>query len=176
MEFWDAYNDRFEKIDGITLIRGDTIPAGVYHLVCEIIVRHTDGSYLLMQRDERKHFGGMWEATAGGSALKGEDASACAIRELREETGIVSDGLTEVGRVVSNDTIYVEFLCETDCRKDSIILQDGETSAYKWVSKDKLLSMKKKELVTERMQGFIDELKSGLPGDRQIGIGDICHG
>ena len=35
---------------------------------------------------------------------------------------------------------------------------------------------KKKELVTERMQGFIDELKSGLPGDRQIGIGDICHG
>ena len=55
MEFWDAYNIHFEKIDGITLIRGEVIPEGVYHLVCDIIVRHLDGSYLLMQRDKRKH-------------------------------------------------------------------------------------------------------------------------
>ena len=160
MEFWDAYNKHFEIIDDITLIRGETIPEGVYHLVSDIIVRHLDGSYLLMQRDKRKHFGGMWEATAGGSALKGEDALACAIRELQEETGIRSDDLTEVGRVVSNDTIYVEFLCETDCNKDSIILQEGETSAYKWVSRDELLSMKNDELVTKRMQKFITELRS----------------
>ena len=43
-------------------------------MVCEILVRHTDGDYLLMQRDFRKsNFGGYYEATAGGSALKGED-------------------------------------------------------------------------------------------------------
>ena len=30
-------------------------------MVCEIIVRHIDGSYLIMQRDKRKHLGGMWE-------------------------------------------------------------------------------------------------------------------
>ncbi len=161
MEIWDAYNKEFEKIEGITLIRGEAIPDGVYHLVSDVIVRHADGTYLLMQRDIKKHFGGMWEATAGGSALKGEGPLACAIRELQEETGIESEVLTEVGRVVNdhNHTIYVEFLCVTDWSKDKILLQEGETSAYKWVTKDELISMNKDELVTERMQRFVDELK-----------------
>ncbi len=53
MELWDAYNSNFEKIEGLTLIRDsqEKIPAGVYHLVCEILVRHTDGTYLLMKRE-----------------------------------------------------------------------------------------------------------------------------
>ena len=155
---WDAYDRDFKKIQGLTLIRGETIPEGCFHLVCDVIVRHTDGSYLLMQRDKRKHFGGMWEATAGGSAIKNESPLECAIRELQEETGIASDNLIEVGKVRSYDTIYVEFLCVTDYKKDSITLQEGETIAYKWVSRRELLQMKKDELVTERMQEFIKEL------------------
>lgn len=161
MEVWDAYDRDCKRIGGMTLFRGEEIPEGVYHLVCDIIVRHTDGEYLLMQRDRRKHFGGMWEATAGGSALKGEDAYACAVRELREETGIRSDSLAAVGQVISDEyhTIYVEYLCVTDCDKDSIILQEGETSAYKWVTGNELISMKSDELVTDRMQNYIDELR-----------------
>ena len=161
MELWDAYDRNLNKIEGKTIVRGEALPDGIYHLVCDVIVRHADGEYLLMQRDERKHFGGMWEATAGGSALKGESPPECAKRELYEETGIVSDNLTEVGRVVSdeNRSIYVEFLCETDCDKTSVVLQDGETSDYKWVKRDELLSMKASQLVTQRMQCFIDELK-----------------
>ena len=166
MEIWDAYNKNFEKIEGMTLIRGKAIPDGIYHLVCDVIVKHTDGDYLLMRRDVRKHFGGMWEATAGGSALQGEDAVSCAVRELREETGIASGEFAEVGRVISDDnhTVYVEFLCVTDCRKDGIILQDGETSDFKWVAEDTLISMKKDELVTDRMQRFVDELKPSDTG------------
>ncbi len=161
MEVWDAYNKEFEKIQGMTLIRGEAIPDGVYHLVTDIIVKHTDGDYLLMQRDTGKHLGGMWEASAGGSALQGESPLACAIRELHEETGILSDELSEVGRVINeaNHTIYVEFLCVTNCEKNQITLQEGETSAFKWVAGNELLSMKKDTLVTERIQGFIDELK-----------------
>ena len=160
MELWDAYDKDFRKIQGITLIRGETIPEGIFHLVCDVIVRHADGSYLLMQRDKRKHFGGMWEATAGGSAIQNESPLECAARELQEETGITSDNLVEVGRVRSRDTIYVEYLCVTDCKKDSVTLQEGETSAYKWVSRMELVSMKRDELVTDRMHQFIDELHS----------------
>ena len=159
MEIWDAYDKDFNKVSNITLIRGEAIPEGLFHLVCEIIVKHTDGSYLLMQRDKRKHFGGMWEATAGGSALRGETPLECAVRELREETGIESDHLVEIGRVRSHDTFYVEYLCVTSCKKDSIILQDGETIAYKWVNRNELVSMKKSELLTERIQKFIAELQ-----------------
>ena len=160
MELWDAYDKDFNKISNVTLIREEPIPEGLFHLVSDIIVKHTDGSYLLMQRDKRKHFGGMWEATAGGSALRGETSLECAVRELREETGIESDHLTEIGRVRSHNTLYVEFLCVTDCKKDSIILQEGETIAYKWVSRNELISMKESELITERMQKFMEELQS----------------
>lgn len=159
MELWDAYDKNFHHISNVTLIRGEAIPDGLFHLVCDIIVKHMDGDYLLMQRDRRKHFGGMWEATAGGAALQGEAPLDCAIRELYEETGIAAKKLTEVGRVVNGQdhSLYVEFLCVTDCPKDSIILQDGETSDYKWVSKDELVTMKGSELVTERMWRFIKE-------------------
>lgn len=161
MELWDAYDANFNKMEGKTLVRGEPIPQGLCHLVCDVIVRHTDGSYLLMQRDPRKHYGGMWEATAGGSALTGETPLACAMRELREETGIMTDGLTEVGMVISGETrsIYVEFLCVTDWDKAAVTLQEGETVAFRWVGRDELLAMKRDELVTERMQRFIEELK-----------------
>ena len=160
MELWDAYDCSGEKIEGRTLVRGETIPEGMFHLVSEILVKHVDGSYLLMQRDRRKHYGGMWEATAGGSALQGETPMDCAKRELFEETGIPAEKLTEVGRVTKGDSIYVEFLCVTDRAKDSVVLQPGETAAYRWVSREELLGMKRSELATERMQGFIRELST----------------
>lgn len=160
MEIWDAYDAKFNRIDGMSLIRGEPIPNGCFHLVSEIVVKHDDGSYLLMQRDIRKHLGGMWEATAGGSALQGETPLDCAVRELREETGISSDRLTEIGRVLhyGHKTIYVEYLCNTAIDKSSIVLQDGETSAYKWISVNDLRKMSKDELATQRMQNFIEEL------------------
>lgn len=99
MEIWDAYDEKFNMVDGVTLIRDEEIPDGYYHLVSEIILRHTDGTYLMMQRDFRKHLGGKWELTAGGSALQGEDSLACVIRELREETGIDTNNLVRVGCV-----------------------------------------------------------------------------
>ncbi|MCD7739092.1 MAG: NUDIX hydrolase [Lachnospiraceae bacterium] len=161
MEIWDAYDESFQLISDITLVRGEAIPDGIYHLVCDIIVRHTDGTYLLMQRDYRKPYGGMWEASAGGSALRGESSRECAVRELKEETGIISDDLHELGRVVhhSHQSIYAEYLCVTDQSKDSIILQDGETQAYKWVDRDELINMRKTELVTDRIQIFLEELQ-----------------
>ncbi len=160
MELWDAYSSSFAKIENVTLIRGRTIPEGLFHLVCEVLVKHIDGTFLLMKRDPERHFGGMWEATAGGSALVGETPIQCAIRELGEETGIISTDLVEVGREVSDksQSIYVEFFCVTDWNKDEISLQKGETVEYKWVSREELLSMNKEELVTKRIQKYIDEL------------------
>ncbi len=94
MELWDLYDEQMNLIEGRTVTRGaEPIPDGMYHLVCDVIVRHTDGSYLIMQRDGKKHCGGMWEATAGGSAIKGESPLECAVRELKEETGIVAENI-----------------------------------------------------------------------------------
>ena len=161
MELWDAYDAQMNVIEGKTLVRGEKVPDGTYHLVCDILVKHVDGTYLLMRRDTRKHYGGMWEATAGGSALQGETPLDCARRELREETGIVVTQLTEVGRMVESSVhaIFVEFVCVTDCDKDAITLQEGETIAYKWVSQSELINMRDDQLVTKRMQQFVAELR-----------------
>lgn len=160
MELWDAYDESLNKIDDVVLIRGEQIPSNCFHLVCEIIVKHKDGSYLIMQRDNRKHFGGMWEATAGGSALQGENPLSCARRELREETGIIADNLVEIGRVLhhGHKSFYVEYLCITDVDKDSIALQEGETSDYKWITANELRKLSKDELATQRILNFVEEL------------------
>ena len=139
VEIWDAYLSDGSLV-GCNLVRGEVIPEGFYHLVCEVLVRHTDGDYLLMQRDPHKpNYGGYYEATAGGSALKGEDKWVCVRRELWEETGLLGDSFLEIGRYLSRDTIYHAFLCTTDCDKDSVTLQEGETISYKWVPESEFI-------------------------------------
>ena len=140
MEVWDAYYED-GSLAGCDLIRGEPISDGLYHLVCEILVRHTDGSYLLMQRDFIKaDFPGMLEATAGGSALKGETPIVTAIRELREETGVEAKELTLLcDPFIDGKSLYYCFLCVTDCCKDAITLQEGETISYRWLTKDEFL-------------------------------------
>ena len=161
MELWDAYNSNFEKIEGMTLVRGEeeSIPEGVYHLINHILVKHVDGTFLLMKRDPRKAFPNMWEASAGGSALKGESPLESAFRELREETGIVADELTELRRFVrdKNHCFYVEYLCVTECAKDSIVLQEGETVDYKWVTAEELCRMNPEDLLSQRMRQYVEE-------------------
>ena len=53
MELWDAYSKNGE-LTGDTLVRGEEIPQGLYHLVCEVLVRHIDGSFLCMKRSVQK--------------------------------------------------------------------------------------------------------------------------
>lgn len=140
MEIWDGYLED-ETLANQDLVRGEPIPEGLYHLVCEALVRHIDGDYLLMRRDVRKpNYGGRYEATAGGSALKGEKPLTCVRRELLEETGISSDEFEEINRSISHDTIYYNYLCVTDCDKSSIVLQEGETIEYKWLSEDDFIA------------------------------------
>lgn len=156
-EIWDAYDRQFQKIQNVSLIRGESIPEGMYHLACEVIVRHTDGTYLLMQRDFAKHLGGMWELTAGGSALAGETPLECGIRELREETGIVSANWQELGRIVHDGhrTLYVEYLCITEENKDNVCLQEGETVDFKWADQTEILKMGADTLASQRTLQYI---------------------
>ena len=140
MELWDAY-DREENRLGFDLVRGETVPEGAYHLVCEVMVRHENGDYLLMKRDSHKEgFPGLYELTAGGSALKGEDAETCARRELFEETGIRDGALVEFAVEAHEGyrAIYHRYFLQTRCDPNAIVLQPGETEAFRWVDEAEL--------------------------------------
>lgn len=134
MELWDAYN-KDGSLAGVDLVRGEPIPDGLYHKVSEALIRHIDGDYLLMQRDFKKPSNaGMYEASAGGSVLKGESELECIRREIFEETGIDTGDITPIGEYISKGTLWYSFLAVTDAEKDKITLQEGETVSYKWMS------------------------------------------
>ena len=138
-ELWDA-RDREGNLLGFDLVRGEPIPEGVWHLVVDILSVTTDGRVLITKRHPNKEWGGSWEYT-GGSAVKGETPIQGALRELREETGIIVseqdlhpvyvdarlgiDGL---------NTIYHSFVVFFDPAEQTIRLQEGETTDYDLLS------------------------------------------
>ena len=110
MELWDAYYQDGTPANQ-TLVRGEPIPEGLYHLVADVLVRHVDGTFLLMKRDPNKPtWPGVFEATAGGSALKGETPLEAARRELAEETGITRGTFTPLFSDFGRQTLYRGFL------------------------------------------------------------------
>lgn len=140
MELWDAYTKDGKLTDKV-LVRGEPIQEGLYHLTCEVLVRHADGTYLCMKRAAAKPvYPGYYEATSGGVALRGENPLQCIKRELREETGIVCEEFELVGYYVSRNTIYYSFVCTVDCDKDSVMLQEGETEGYKWMTEEEFIA------------------------------------
>ncbi len=139
MEIWDLY-DKEGKRTGKTWERqfGNyrQIPDGYYHMVVDILVQHTDGTYLLTKRDMSKDvYPGYWEASAGGSAIAGEEPFEAARRELFEETGLTAFRMELVSHTFRDPShsMFYSFLATVDAAKDSLVLQEGETVDYKWV-------------------------------------------
>lgn len=162
MELWDIYSRDHIKI-GTDFIRGDKLKDGQYHLCAEVLVKHVDGTYLLMKRSyEKEQFGGYYEATAGGSALKGEDEFKCIIRELKEETGIDCKEFKEVAYHVFDHvhTIMHCYVCVVDCDKDSVLLQDGETIGYKWINRAEFIDfINSNEIVPTQKRRYLEFYK-----------------
>ena len=137
MEIWDLYDERGNKTgETWERAREREIPEGRYHIVCDVLIRHRDGQFLLTLRDPRKKmYPGCWEASAGGSALAGETAEAGARREMLEETGleaVTMDWISTTWRPESRSVVYA-FVAVVDAAKDAVRLQAGETSAYRWM-------------------------------------------
>lgn len=158
MERWNTYTRDGVMTDKIA-VRGEPLPDGLYHLACEVLIRHTDGTYLLMKRSLKKSdYQGFYEASAGGAAKIGEDKLACIKREMREETGLSSDSFIEIAHNVDdeNRVIVDSFFTTVDCDKSSVTLQEGETDAYLWVSEEDFIKYVNSGKMIDRQRARLD--------------------
>ncbi|HZJ89741.1 MAG TPA: NUDIX hydrolase [Bacilli bacterium] len=136
MEIWDAYYAD-KTLANKTLIRGEKIPHGLFHIIVETLVQHKDGTYLVMQRDYNKSSNpGLYEGSAGGSVLSGESAVKGALREVKEETGITPTSVAPIYEFIyeKEGAITLGFITIVDCKKECIKYQKGETIAHKWLT------------------------------------------
>ncbi len=144
-EIWDLYDKMGRKSEfKKDRYSDEPIPEGLYHIVCDLLVIHEDGTYLLTKRHDCKEvYPGYWEASAGGSAQEGESPLQCAVRELKEETGIDIDAdkleLVDHSFSEKSRSTFFSYIARVNCKKDSIVLQEGETVAYKWLDKKEFL-------------------------------------
>ncbi len=167
MEIWDLYDEQGRKTgETWERARAKEIPEGRYHIVCDILIRHRDGEFLLTRRDPEKDiYPGCLEASAGGSALAGETPEEAARREMKEETGLEAEELNLIGttrRPRGHSVIYA-YLAVVDCRKDSVRLQPGETVDFRWVDAAAFLRMIREEPVLKiqypRYKPYLDRLE-----------------
>ena len=140
-EIWDLYDAQRQNMHR-TMQRGDPVPTGAHHVVVDVWTVTPDGKFLLTQRAPGKRFAGMWECT-GGSVLAGESSEAGAMRELREETGMVatSGQLALIHSVRVFERFVDTYLYRTELDLSKLILQQSEVCDAKLVSFDELCAL-----------------------------------
>lgn len=166
MELWDLYNENRE-FTGKTLIRGQEVPQGFYHLVVHVWIRNSNGEYLISQRSaDRPANPLMWECV-GGSAVAGEDSLTAALRETKEEVGLelsANSGKLKysvVGRVVNGvkfTDIVDAWLFEYD---GDINLKDATTTEVaqtKWMSREEIKTLFEEKKLVHTLDYFFTEI------------------
>ena len=164
MEIWDLYN-KHREITGKEHIRGEKIPEGYYHLVVHVWIRNKHGKYLISQRAaNRPTCPLMWECV-GGSVLKGEESVDGAVREVKEEVGIMLDP-SKGEKVFSAIRDFIDGKSFRDIVDVWLFEYDGELQLQnattdevadcKWMSYDEIKSLYDSEKLVNTLDYFFD--------------------
>ena len=143
MELWDIYDEN-RNLKAGTMVRGEPIKAGDYHLVVHVCVFNSRGEMLIQKRQPFKSgYSGLWDITVGGSAVQGDTSREAAHRELLEEVGLDLDFTGVLPRLSVNftdgfDDIYV---MHADVDETTLQLQYEEVEAVKWATEAEILEM-----------------------------------
>ena len=133
-ELWELY-DGEKRPTGKTMLRGQPVPEGYWHIVVTIWTVTADGRLLLTRRHPDKHWALLWESTAG-SVQAGESSREGALRELREETGLQAE--EERFRLLSSertDRLFLDsylYLCPE--KEPALRLQPAEVVEARFIS------------------------------------------
>jgi isopentenyldiphosphate isomerase len=93
-EIFDVVNERDEVIDRRP--RREVHARGLLHRAVHVLAFNARGEVFLQKRSMSKDTSpGLWDSSASGHLDSGEDYDYCAVRELREEIGLVVERAPE---------------------------------------------------------------------------------
>lgn len=91
MEIWDVLDENRNFTGRFALRDGSRMPPEDFHLVINVWIMNSRGEFLISRRSpEKDSFPGLWE-TVCGSVVSGETSLEGALREAREEVGLLLD-------------------------------------------------------------------------------------
>lgn len=143
MEVWDVY-DRWRQPTGRTMLRGEAVREGEYHLVVHVIVFNRAGQMLIQRRQScKKSWPERWDLSAGGCAIQGENSRQAAMREVREELGLAVDLSAAAPALTLTfpggfDDMY---LVERELALETLHLQAEEVKAVRWAGRKEILRL-----------------------------------
>jgi isopentenyldiphosphate isomerase len=145
MELWNIY-DQYRHLTDRIHERGQEMKAGNYHLVVHVWIVNDDGQYLIQRRQPWKiGFPNMWDCSAAGSAIMGDDSEQAAVREVKEEIGIHLD--IEKGERIFTVKFSHGFddiwLVRQNAGIEELKLQEEEVAEARWASEDEIKEMVK---------------------------------
>jgi len=143
MEIWDLYDKNRIKLEQ-TMIRGEEIPQGCYHLVVESVIVNSNNKVLIQKRHPQKiGYPNFWEFSCGGSATTGDSSLVAMEREIKEEIGITLDpkNVIEVLKREYGQSLYDFYFIKQDIMIEDITMQPSEVVDVKWVTFDEVINL-----------------------------------
>ena len=141
-EIWDLYNAK-KQPTGRTMMRGDEIPAGLYHLAVHIWPVNSKGELLIQKRSSTVQWKPNLWAVTGGSAIAGETPLTAAQRELREELGYdaKAEEMKEIACLRRSNSFCSVYMIVIDQPASFFTLQKEEVSEVRWCLPSKVSRM-----------------------------------
>lgn len=146
MEYFDLYDRQGKKLNKL-MKRGAKNDIGEYHRVVHIWIKNDKDQYLIQQRNKATDkYPYQWAPTAG-AVMTGETSKTAALRETKEEIGLIFkeseleyiDSLY-VDSSVSNHIIDL-FQINKNIRPGSLIIDKTEVKAVDLKTKAEILEM-----------------------------------
>ena len=143
--------------------RGEEIKPHTYAGIVNVIIcNKRNNKYLTTKRDINKVTSpGLWEITGGGIDFE-EKIESAIIRETKEETGLDIIDYKYLSTDKMNDLVFFSYLGIVDSDPNSVVLQKGETTEYKWRTKEELIELYNTNLVplkqAQRIKNIIDKI------------------
>lgn len=138
-ELRDLYDANSVKT-GKTYRKGDIIPEGYYPMVVMVVIRNSNGDFLMQKRVKEK--GGDWGVT-GGHPKAGETPLEGIITEVKEELGLdfSQENFIEYDSGCDGRDCYKMYFVNKDVELEDIIIQEDELSEVRWFSMSELKYM-----------------------------------